>query len=67
MSEQDEREGLICASHQRPVTLDDSVFIRHENGGYCDSGQFTARTLTRGQVMALLILARGEALVSRSG
>ncbi len=65
MNEQDGQ--LICAGHQRPVTLDNRVFIRHEDGGYCDSTQFEAvPALTREQAMGLLIYARGMVML-RSG
>jgi hypothetical protein len=59
----DERT-LMCTSHIQPVGFaDGDVTIRHQEGGYCDSEQFTVETLTRGQVMALLLLARGEKTV----
>jgi hypothetical protein len=62
----DEQE-LMCTSHIRPVTLaDGDVWIRHKDGGYCDSEQFAIETLTRSQVMALLLVARGERLMART-
>ena len=52
---------FTCVSHQKPVALaEKDVWIRHQGGGYCDSLQFTAETLTRAQVMGLLLLARGQ-------
>jgi len=55
----------MCSHHDLPVVLaDGDVWIRHRDGGYCDSQQFTIGSLTRGQVMALLLVDRGEKLMA---
>jgi hypothetical protein len=56
--------ALMCSSHQKPITLDPGTWIRHKDGGYCNSEQFTAGTLTRAQAMGLLILTRGQEILN---
>lgn len=62
-----DEQKLMCASHRQLVTLaEGDVWICHQGGGYCDSEYFRIDPLTRSQVMALLLVARGERLTART-
>jgi len=61
----DEPDGIMCTAHIRPVGLapGDVLICHQDDGSYCRSEQFAVETLTRGQVMNLLMLARGERMI----
>jgi len=61
----DEPDGIMCTAHIRPVGLAAGgvQICDQDDGSYCRSEQFAVETLTRGQAMNLLLLARGDGQV----
>lgn len=53
-------EPVTCTSHGQEISMAGDATLRHPDGSYCRSQEFTLASLTREQAMALLLIDRGE-------